>query len=117
MPPHVILKQLHKYLLIPNGDDALYSSASQNLTTLTAETQSVKPKPTCKHDSTEGTSAIFPGDLSTGKPLPTELLANLDVSEEVEQKLGSGSYAFVGTTQKRHVLTVLKFKDCRTPWK
>eukprot|EP00854_Cymbomonas_tetramitiformis_P019389 gene19389-23181_t len=36
----------------------------------------------------------FTGDLSTGKPLPTELLANLDVSEEVEQKLGSGSYAF-----------------------
>ncbi|KAK3249076.1 hypothetical protein CYMTET_41483 [Cymbomonas tetramitiformis] len=38
---------------------------------------------------------VFTGDLSTGKPLPIELLANPDVFEEVKQKMGSVSlYAF-----------------------
>ncbi|KAK3251855.1 hypothetical protein CYMTET_38823 [Cymbomonas tetramitiformis] len=61
---------------------------------LTAEPQSVKLEPMCGHDSSEGTSAIFPGNLSTGKPLPTELLP--DCNPDFPSRR-SGSSAFGDT--------------------
>ncbi|KAK3254136.1 hypothetical protein CYMTET_36643, partial [Cymbomonas tetramitiformis] len=64
---------------------------------LTAEPQSVKLEPMCGHDSSEGTSAIFPGNLSTGKPLPTELLP--DCNPDFPSRR-SGSSAF-GANQMR----------------